>query len=89
LGDSALAADACDVCCSIVVPVFNEEAVLPVLLRRLDVLMAELDGPAETISSTTPAPIAARSSCGHQVAISAGIDAGLRQIDTRYFVLLP
>ena len=44
-----MAADACDICYSIVVPVFNEEAVLPVLLRRLDILMAELDGPAETI----------------------------------------
>ena len=30
-------------------PVYNEEAVLPVLLRRLDVLMQGLDGPAETI----------------------------------------
>jgi glycosyltransferase involved in cell wall biosynthesis len=34
---------------SIVVPVFNEEAVLPVLLKRLDALMDGLDGPAETI----------------------------------------
>jgi dolichol-phosphate mannosyltransferase len=34
---------------SIVVPVFNEQAVLPVLLRRLDLMMAGLDGPAETI----------------------------------------
>jgi dolichol-phosphate mannosyltransferase len=34
---------------SIVVPVFNEQAVLPVLLRRLDLMMADLDGPAETI----------------------------------------
>jgi polyisoprenyl-phosphate glycosyltransferase len=34
---------------SIVVPVYNEEAVLPVLLRRLDLLMQNLDGPAETI----------------------------------------
>jgi len=34
---------------SIVVPVFNEQAMLPVLLRRLDTLMAELDAPAETI----------------------------------------
>ena len=44
-----MAADAGDISYSIVVPVFNEEAVLPVLLRRLDILMAELDGPAETI----------------------------------------
>ena len=34
---------------SIVVPVFNEQAVLPVLLRRLDTMMAGLDGAAETI----------------------------------------
>jgi len=34
---------------SIVVPVFNEEAVLPVLLLRLDALMKGFDGPAETI----------------------------------------
>lgn len=34
---------------SIVVPVFNEQAVLPVLLKRLDTLMAGLDGVAETI----------------------------------------
>ena len=34
---------------SIVVPVFNEQAVLPVLLRRLDVMMSGLDGVAETI----------------------------------------
>lgn len=34
---------------SIVVPVFNEQAVLPVLLRRLDLMMADLDGVAETI----------------------------------------
>jgi polyisoprenyl-phosphate glycosyltransferase len=34
---------------SIVVPVYNEQAVLPVLLRRLDLLMQGLDGVAETI----------------------------------------
>jgi dolichol-phosphate mannosyltransferase len=34
---------------SIVVPVFNEQAVLPLLLRRLDQLMQSLDGGAETI----------------------------------------
>lgn len=34
---------------SIVVPVFNEQAVLPVLLHRLDLMMADLDGTAETI----------------------------------------
>jgi dolichol-phosphate mannosyltransferase len=34
---------------SIVVPVFNEQAVLSVLLRRLDLMMADLDGVSETI----------------------------------------
>ena len=34
---------------SLVVPIFNEEAVLPVLLRRLDGLLPRLDGPAEVI----------------------------------------
>src|SRR3569833_1285796 len=34
---------------SLVIPVFNEEAVLPVLLRRLDQVMFRLDGPAEAI----------------------------------------
>jgi dolichol-phosphate mannosyltransferase len=34
---------------SIVVPVFNEAAVLPMLLRRVGMLMNQLDGPAETI----------------------------------------
>lgn len=34
---------------SIVVPIFNEAAVLPMLLRRIGTLMEQLDGPAETI----------------------------------------
>jgi len=34
---------------SLVVPIFNEEAVLPVLLHRLDALLDRLDGPAEVI----------------------------------------
>ena len=34
---------------SFVIPIFNEEAVLPVLLRRIDQLFATLDGPAEAI----------------------------------------
>ncbi|MEN3377334.1 MAG: polyisoprenyl-phosphate glycosyltransferase [Hyphomicrobiales bacterium] len=34
---------------SMIIPVFNEEAVLPVLLRRLDQLLAGLHGPAEAI----------------------------------------
>ncbi len=34
---------------SLVVPIYNEEAVLPLLLRRLDELLGQLDGPAEVI----------------------------------------
>jgi glycosyltransferase involved in cell wall biosynthesis len=34
---------------SLVIPIYNEEAVLPVLLHRLDGLLARLDGPAEVI----------------------------------------
>lgn len=34
---------------SIVIPVYNEEAILPLLLRRLDGLLESLDGPAEVI----------------------------------------
>ena len=34
---------------SLIVPIFNEEAVLPILLHRLDGLMERLDGPAEVI----------------------------------------
>jgi polyisoprenyl-phosphate glycosyltransferase len=34
---------------SFVIPLFNEEAVLPVLLLRLDTLMKNLDGPSEVI----------------------------------------
>src|SRR5580658_762538 len=34
---------------SLVVPIYNEEAVLPILLRRLDALLDRLDGLAEAI----------------------------------------
>ena len=34
---------------SFVVPIFNEEAVLPLFVRRIDLLTAGLDGPAEVI----------------------------------------
>ena len=34
---------------SLVIPIFNEEAVLPILLRRIDLLVASLDAPAEAI----------------------------------------
>lgn len=79
---------------SIVVPVFNEQAVLPVLLRRLDQMMERLNGGAETIfvddGSTDCSPIILRAKAkddpryrfialsrnfGHQIAITAGMDA--------------
>jgi glycosyltransferase involved in cell wall biosynthesis len=79
---------------SIVVPVFNEAAVLPILLRRIGTLMEQLDGPAETIfvddGSSDCCPIVLQSlvrddpryryiglsrNFGHQVAITAGMDA--------------
>lgn len=34
---------------SLIIPLYNEEAVLPILLHRLDGLLARLDGPAEVI----------------------------------------
>ena len=34
---------------SLVIPIYNEEAVLPILLRRLDALLDRLDAPAEAI----------------------------------------
>src|SRR6202795_2472566 len=83
---------------SIVVPVFNEEAVLPILLRRLDMLMDGLDGPAETIfvddASTDCSSIILQAKAkddprcryiglsrnfGHQIAITAGMDAAAGQ----------
>ncbi len=48
-GVAMTALDAGNVQYSIVVPVFNEEAVLPVLFKRLDALMDALDAPVETI----------------------------------------
>ena len=79
---------------SIVIPVFNEEAVLPVLLRRLDLLLARLDEPAEAIfvddGSKDSSPLVLQDlakrdprfryiglsrNFGHQVAITAGMDA--------------
>ena len=82
------------ICYSIVIPVFNEEAVLPVLLRRLDLLLARLGGPAEAIfvddGSSDCGPIVLQAlakrdpryryiglsrNFGHQVAITAGMDA--------------
>ena len=79
---------------SIVIPVFDEEAVLPMLLRRLDLLLDRLDAPAEAIfvddgsSDCTPIVlqdlvrrdpryryIGLSRNFGHQVAITAGMEA--------------
>ncbi|MBV9556864.1 MAG: glycosyltransferase family 2 protein [Pseudolabrys sp.] len=79
---------------SIVIPIFNEEAVLPILLRRIDALMDKLDAPAETIfvddGSTDCSSIVLEAKArddqrcryigltrnfGHQIAITAGMDA--------------
>lgn len=51
---------------SIVVPVYNEEAVIPLLLHRLDALLERLDGPGEVIivddgsRDTSPIVLAAK-----------------------------
>lgn len=47
MSDSSAASG--DVRYSLVLPIFNEEAVLPVLLQRIDRLLDALDGPAEAI----------------------------------------
>ena len=80
---------------SIVVPIYNEQAVLPILLRRLDILIGEqLDAPAEVIlvddgssdcssivleakAKTDPRYryIGLSRNFGHQIAITAGMDA--------------
>lgn len=79
---------------SLVIPVFNEEAVLPLLLRRIDQLLDQLDGPAEAIfvddgsRDTTGIVLAGRArddhrfryiamarNFGHQIAITAGMEA--------------
>ena len=89
-----MAIDSQPISYSIVIPVFNEEAVLPVLLRRLDLLLATLRRPAEAIlvddGSSDSSPIVLQAlvkrdprfryiglsrNFGHQVAITAGMDA--------------
>jgi glycosyltransferase involved in cell wall biosynthesis len=79
---------------SLILPVFNEEAVLPLLLHRLDKLVASLDAPTEVIfvddgSRDTSAIILEgmakekphirfiklSRNFGHQIAITAGMDA--------------
>src|SRR4051812_12375076 len=83
---------------SLVIPIFNEERVLPILLHRLDQLLDRLDGPAEVIfvddGSMDAGGIVAAGRAkddpryrylglsrnfGHQVAISAGMDAAAGQ----------
>jgi dolichol-phosphate mannosyltransferase len=83
---------------SFVIPLFNEEAVMPILLHRMDRLMEQLDGPAEIIlvddgSRDTCGIVAAgrakddpryryialARNFGHQIAISAGMDAARGQ----------
>lgn len=89
-----IAGDPEGICYSIIIPVYNEEAVLPVLLRRLDQLLDRLDAPAEAIfvddGSVDCSPIVLQDRAkrdpryryiglsrnfGHQVAITAGMDA--------------
>jgi polyisoprenyl-phosphate glycosyltransferase len=89
-----MATDSQPISYSIVIPVFNEEAVLPVLLRRLDRLLSGLAEPAEAIfvddGSSDSSPLVLQDlarrdprfryiglsrNFGHQVAITAGMDA--------------
>lgn len=79
---------------SFVIPLYNEEAVLPILLHRMDRLLERLDGPAEVIfvddgsrdacgivaagrAKDDPRYryIALSRNFGHQIAITAGMDA--------------
>lgn len=81
---------------SLVLPIFNEEAVLPLLIRRITELLDGLDGTAEAIfvddgSSDTSAIylreqarldsrfklIELSRNFGHQIAITAGMDAAM------------
>ena len=79
---------------SLVIPIFNEEAVLPLLIRRIKALLDQLDGPSEAIfvddgsrdtsaiylremAATDPRIrlIELSRNFGHQIAITAGMDA--------------
>lgn len=79
---------------SIVIPLYNEEETLPVLVERLTEIMAEFDGPAEVLmvddgsrDRTYELALAANAkdprfrviqfsrNFGHQLAITAGMDA--------------
>jgi glycosyltransferase involved in cell wall biosynthesis len=79
---------------SIVIPLYNEEEILPLLVERLQQIMAELDGPTEVVmvddgSGDRTFELARAASAkdprfkviqfsrnfGHQLAITAGMDA--------------
>jgi dolichol-phosphate mannosyltransferase len=79
---------------SIVIPLYNEEQILPLLVERLQEIMAQLDGAAEVVmvddgSSDRTFPLAQAAATrdprfkliqfsrnfGHQMAITAGMDA--------------
>jgi polyisoprenyl-phosphate glycosyltransferase len=79
---------------SIVIPLYNEEEILPLLVERLQQIMAGLDGPAEVVmvddgSADRTSELAQAASAkdprfkviqfsrnfGHQLAITAGMDA--------------
>lgn len=83
---------------SLVIPIFNEEAVLPILLKRIDGLLGQIAEPTEVIfvddgsRDTSGIVLAARARAdariryialsrnfGHQIAISAGMDAAAGQ----------
>ncbi|MFL5047507.1 MAG: glycosyltransferase family 2 protein [Xanthobacteraceae bacterium] len=83
---------------SVVIPVFNEEAVIPLLLRRMDLLLDQFDAPAEVIfvddGSSDCSGIVLRAKAkddpryryiglsrnfGHQIALTAGLDAAAGQ----------
>jgi polyisoprenyl-phosphate glycosyltransferase len=79
---------------SIVIPLYNEEVILPILVERMQEIMAQLDGPAEVVmvddgSRDRTYPLAQATAArdprfkliqfsrnfGHQMAITAGMDA--------------
>ena len=91
---AASATHAATIVYSLIIPIFNEEAVLPVLFARLDELLGRLDAPAEIImvddgSRDASARmiveqvrrdhryrfIALSRNFGHQIAITAGMEA--------------
>ena len=90
--------DAPGVVYSLIVPIYNEEAVLPLLFERLDALVGKLDGACEIIlvddgshdqsarlivdqvrRNSTYRFIALSRNFGHQIAITAGMEAASGQ----------